>query len=491
MGTVAHLGVALFSENMKEAVGKPVCDFQERFFLELFLQDNETKALKLLDEYKIEFADPYFGSFLNYLETSILFAKDANNYVLTKDSLTWISTWSNSTQNFSFRFLANYDLILGMDKNEAEIWLALQLQNFKCERSAILLPLVETGELEQLNKSLYVKRGKNQFIQSMNSNLYFLPDTITCTFHLLYDSKFPEESIANMFNNHSNQTEGLDLHIRQMLYGGKTQTYKMKLSDLQCFMGNDYETFTGIEKCTLDAVEFTVMYKSQWYNCYHILHIKTTHQHLFDKTAPLIAEFITFIPNHNIKDLYKGEIRDRFDLASDALYRFACDSSQFSVLAQNEFVNDTPSNKSDVSMQIVKIKRNEYILQGTNKTMNNKELSVYFKDNCPKAYKTLDKGFKLLKGGTACTIIGGVIATGGFVGMLCTVNTDMLSVYSSILFGGAVCMIVGDIVINSGKSKMNNAIYEYNNLCANKNKTTASLNLGITQSGGVGFKLKF
>jgi len=456
-GTVSHLGVSLFSETMKEAVGKPVCDFQERLFLELFLQKDETKVQKLLDEYKVLWEDSYLssGKLLKLLENSLLFAlKEATNYALTKDSLTWRSSWSDSTRNFSLRFLSNYDLILGMDKKEAEIWLIEQLQNFHYESDTILPPLVETGELEQLSRKVYVKRGRNLFVQGMNNNLYFSPDTVACAFYLLYDRKFPEESIVNLFNHPNQQAEGLNLQIKQVLYGG-SQSYGMRLSDFQKFMGDDYEIYTGIVKCMADTVEFIVAYKSKWYNCSHLLHIQTTPQHLFNKTGVLNAKFTAFIPNHNIKDLFK----DKEPSVLPALpvvqgpYKFACDSSQLVIQTQTELVRDTlPDPSCDIKLPTSNIKKIEKI-------------------------------------GTICALAGGTFVVGGFIGMMFTSNTDRLQLFNGFVCGGTITALIGSIVIVSGSHKVNNTIAEYNNDRVNKNK--AALNFGITQSGGVGITLKF
>ena len=310
-GKVCHLGVVVFSEFIKESVGKPVCDFQERLFLEVFLQNDEVKARKLLDEYKVKWTDDYYSSssLFKSLEYSLSYAsKEATNYILTKDSLTWISSWSDSTRFFNLCFLSNYDLILGMDKKEAETWFAEQLRDFHCESTDVSPLIIETEDLAQLNRSVYVKRDKNLFTQYMNSNLYFSRDTVTYAFHLLYDRKLPEETISNLFNHPDRQAEGLDLHIKQVVYGGESQSIIMKLSDFQCFMGNDYETYVGIEKCTADTTEFSVIYKSKYYNCWHLLYVQTLPQNLFDKTDVLKATLYTFIPNHNIKNLYKEYI---------------------------------------------------------------------------------------------------------------------------------------------------------------------------------------
>ncbi|MDR0872852.1 MAG: hypothetical protein LBN27_05210 [Prevotellaceae bacterium] len=302
-GVVSHLGFSLFSDSLKtQALTKPLYDFQERLFLEIFLQGNETKARKLLQEYTVQWSDNSqmvgAGTFFNSLENSLRLASaDSVEYVMTKDSLTWTSSWQSGNSSFALRFPANDDLISGMDKKEVEIALAQQLQNFQCTRNTARPVAGNLGELQQLNRSNYVLRGEELFVKAMNSNVYF---------QVLYDRNYPEESIANLFNYPDRQrAKGLDLQIRQVAYGGEALTYKIKLSDFQCFIGDDYEIFTGIEKCTDTIAEFSVIYKSKWYNHYHLLYITTTPQNLFDKTEPLKAVLYTFIPNHNIKNLYK------------------------------------------------------------------------------------------------------------------------------------------------------------------------------------------
>jgi len=310
-GAVTHLGISIFSNSLKEFVGKPVCDFQERLFLELFLQGSEEKARKLMEEYKVEY--PFLfggGAFFNSLENSLQFATNAKEYVLTKDSLTWESAWYDSTQYFSLRFPSNFDLILGMDKKEAEIWLANQLQLFKSKGITSTPLVIDSDELEQLNPSLYRLSGKKLFTKGMNSNLYFEKNADSL-FSLIYDRNFPEESIVNLFNHPDTQAVGLDLQIRQIVYGGGAKTLKIKLSDFQSFMGSDYEIYTGIEKCTADVLEFSVMYKSKYYNCSHLLFVQTIPHQLFEKTAPLSAIFYTFIPNNNIPNLYKEYLDNR------------------------------------------------------------------------------------------------------------------------------------------------------------------------------------
>jgi hypothetical protein len=304
-GVVSHLGLSLFSDSLKtHKLTKPLYDFEERLFLEAFLQGDEAKARKLLQENRILLSNTgsISGSFHQQLENGLRLASmDSVEYVMTKDSLIWTSEWRGKTGNFMLRFPANYDLISGMDKKEIETVFARQLQSFQCK--GVTTPSIKgyLGDLEQLNRSNYVIRGKELFIKAMNSNVYF---------GVLFDRNYPEESITNLFNDPDPQcSKGLDLQIRQITYGGDSLTYRMKLHDFQCFMNEDYEVFTGIEKCTDKVAEFSVIYRSKWYNCYHLLYVKTTPQILFDKVEPLNAVLYTFIPNQNIKNLYKESVK--------------------------------------------------------------------------------------------------------------------------------------------------------------------------------------
>jgi len=299
-GVVCHLGFSLFADSLKRyTLTKPLYDFQERLFLEVFLEGEETKARKLLQEYKVQWSDRSQlggGTFFNSLEASLLFASQASEFVMTKDSLTWTSSWQGANNNFTVRFPANFDLISGMDKKEAELWLAKQLQKFQCEEMPLRPVVGDLGELQPV-QSNYLLQGNEFVTPAMNGNIYF---------QILYDRNFPAESVANLFNHPDPQrAKDIELQIKQTAYNGDAQSYKIALSDFQCFMDDDYEIFTGIEKCTDSVVEFTVIYQSKWFNYNHLLHVQTTPQNLFDKTEALKAVFYTFTPNHNVKNYYK------------------------------------------------------------------------------------------------------------------------------------------------------------------------------------------
>ncbi|MDR2474911.1 MAG: hypothetical protein LBD45_03550, partial [Bacteroidales bacterium] len=306
-GLVGHLGFALFSDSPKNhSPAKALCDFQERLFLEVFLQGDDEKAKKLLNEYKVQieqFSIPNM-SFLKMLEQSLIFVKEnGDTHNFTGDSTRWTSSWNSESRIVAVHFPANHDLISGMDKKEAELRFAAELQKFRC--NGVSMPSLKgnLGNLQQLNRSNYVLRGDSLSVKARNSDVYL---------GVLYDRNYPEESVANLFNYPDQQrTKGLDLQISQIVYGGDSLNYRMGLYDFQCFMNTEHDVFTGIAKCSADTVEFSVIYKSRWYNCEHLLIVKTSPQILFDKTAPLKAFFYAFIPNDNVKNLYKEYVENK------------------------------------------------------------------------------------------------------------------------------------------------------------------------------------
>jgi hypothetical protein len=302
----------LFTPEVKNLAGKPVCNFLERMFLELFLQKTETEMKKLLDEYKITLNLPLrnntFRNTLSYALTYTL--QEASEYIITKDSLTWTCLWNSDNERFSPNFPANYDLILGLDKKEAEEQIIKQLQNFHCSNAALIPMTIDLENLKPLNSKIYVLEGVRLFIKNMNTNLYFKKNE-TEEFDLIFDRNFPEESISNLFMHPDKKSAGIKMQITQRIYGNLTQKYELNLSDLLCFMKDDYDIYAGIEKCTAQEVELTVIFRSKYFNCYQMLYVQASPENFFDKKGTLKTTFYTYIPNQNIKNLYKEVIEKK------------------------------------------------------------------------------------------------------------------------------------------------------------------------------------
>ena len=143
---------------------------------------------------------------------------------------------------------------------------------------------------------------------------------------------------------------------------------------------------------------------------------------------------------------------------------------------------------------------------GKSKSMNKNELANYLSDYCPNAHYLFVRGLDQYKRGTICYILGAAFALGGYIGMAFTKEKyywgwdgnyvgyrykDGYWVCLGLALGGSIDMIVGASVAIAGQRKTKKAIAQYNNSCVVRNKSTATLNFGITQRGEIGLTLNY
>jgi hypothetical protein len=153
-----------------------------------------------------------------------------------------------------------------------------------------------------------------------------------------------------------------------------------------------------------------------------------------------------------------------------------------------------PSQAQDyyAGVPIVRVKRSEYIFEGTIKKMDDTELTAYLREYCPVAYRTFTAGLAKRKSGNNVCIFGSIFAIGGSIGMsLVDVDSPVFGYLAGFALGGCISIFTGAGIMASGNRKARSAIDEYNSHCANKNRTAATLNFGITRSGGIGLALNF
>ncbi len=161
-------------------------------------------------------------------------------------------------------------------------------------------------------------------------------------------------------------------------------------------------------------------------------------------------------------------------------------------------INDTPNN----DFMITRLGDNLYSYDG--KTMNSKELGVFFQNNCQEAYRQWKKGTQLQNLGIAWSIIGPVLCLPvGLSLYACCVsaNYDKAKVYYSIDYDmydsgiafmaiGAALTVASIPLLAIGTRDRNHAYLTYNTACAKSKNPAMSLNFQMN-TNGVGLALKF
>ena len=308
---ITHLGFALFDEGFVDYFGEIISRFHERLFLELCLLsdmeiNNYCKEHKLILSV-VELTGNELLAKKDIEQAVSLIKENDTKYILVKDSLYCFSTWQNGDKKVELIFPSTFSLISGMDKKEADDLFEKELKNLLSIEYVPDALFVEKQDLHDTERGVFVKYGKTIFIKEMTSNLYFTykeRDGYT----IVHDRRYPVESISNMIIRPNLNSRKLAISITHNAYGGEIKEYNTSLFEFLSFLSRDYNSYIGIEKITKEELNFTVIFQNKYYNCHHLLYIETSPAAIFNPNGRLLGTLYTYIPNHNIKDLYKEYI---------------------------------------------------------------------------------------------------------------------------------------------------------------------------------------
>ena len=304
---ITHLGIAVFSEEEQDALGITLCDFQERYLLEVLLQEDDDKATAFIMQNKtaINTCGIAIGAQFKqqYLKEAIKQIIDGKpRYTLVHENYTWEVLWEGEMFCLGFKFPSDIQLILGMDKKEIGLFFERQLRQFRYKPFEPKPLMLDADNLTTLRKDMFTLPGSTFFIQEMRSDIYLIKDSIS-GYKTVFDAKYPDESIANLFIRPDQWAEKLNINISHKGYD-ETPVFNENLYHLLSFMHSDCETYFGIEHLSAEKLEFTVIFRNKNYTFYHLLYVETTLDAIFVGNEPLKGTLHTYIPNQHIKNLY-------------------------------------------------------------------------------------------------------------------------------------------------------------------------------------------
>jgi len=312
-GKIIHLGIAIFSESEREAIGKMLCNFQERYLLDVLLQPDDEKASDFLRKNKtsINTSGIAIGTQFKqqHLEEGIKRVIDKRpRYTLVHENYVWGVFWEDESFCLGFQFPSDIQLILGMDKKEIGQFFEQQLSQFQHKQFEPAPLILDADNLKQLRKDMFVLPGSTFYIKEMRSDIYLKKDSIS-GYKTVFDANYPEESIANLFISPDQWAEKMEINILHKGYDA-TPAFNVNLYHLLSFLNKGFETYFGIEHLSSEKLEFTVIFRNKDYTFYHLLFVQTNLDAIFKRKEPLKGTLYSYIPNQNIKSLYAERERE-------------------------------------------------------------------------------------------------------------------------------------------------------------------------------------
>ena len=274
--TIDHIGLYLFSDEIRFMGKSPIFDFLERYFLQLKYPPQIKSMQNMI-------RDDEFKFLTGNLETvDDLLPTDAFSY--NYDNYLYQANWNRADKTLlSVSFPVEYELISGENKIEAEDNLLADI------RSTIVAipaeePVVRKGHYlsDDITNCIYLSNGK-----------------------LVSSSLHPAESAANMML--SLQTEGnYTIRLNQISYGFKKTVFDVPLKQWIAFCeDHDCELYFGIEdikdsgevSCVVIAVNTAENYN-------HVLTAQISPSVLEAKSGIIEARLYPYVPTHNVLNMF-------------------------------------------------------------------------------------------------------------------------------------------------------------------------------------------
>lgn len=221
---ICHIGYSVFSKEQRDVFGSVICNFLERYLLELEIPIREevTADVRMKeDEVKI------WKGTINMLP-SLCADSTVGINVQTINERGYTIEWrQNEQQLFVLSFPIDYYLLFGTDMDECERRLPQEIRRDTIQEVPQQLPL--RGQLQKAwQTNYYTQKGEHYHLASLSSNHYF-QENDEGSFQPIYNRSYPLESLANLLTtDFVNNDFILDIRLRK--YGFKTDTLSVPLN---------------------------------------------------------------------------------------------------------------------------------------------------------------------------------------------------------------------------------------------------------------------
>ena len=294
-GVVTHVGRKLFADEMWMVSKPAILDFLERYFLSLQFPASGRPASHMLDEDHVKFVRG--GT------ATIATINEDDNFTLNFSGNHYVVKWTRDDKTIvEVNFPANYQLISGENKADAEKWLQVDV----CQGVyADVLPLCPDKSMLKATaqEGYYIMKGNFYLTPQINDNLYFKEEGAEA-YALVNDENFLVESCANIMLQPT-PGEGYTLDVTQNIYGLNQNTFSIPLNKwISWCKSKDCELFFGIKEIVDGELHGCVIAKSTTMGYNHMLNVAIPLTAVGQGRGDIKAKLYCFIPTDNITNLF-------------------------------------------------------------------------------------------------------------------------------------------------------------------------------------------
>lgn len=286
----------LFTSEIKAAAPKSqavVMDFLERYFSKLPQQTGTTVSVKMADD-KVFFRN---GKLSNIYQIA-----DSMPFTISLENRYYQVEWKNDNMPFvTIVFPAQYDLLLGMGQEKAQN----DLKNMILSAQHVTtIPKPATG-MTKLTDNIYEAKTAYMELESLNDATYY--NKVGSTFQPYFNVARPDYSASNLFHGLI-EKNNYRMYIEQSIYGLKTINYIISMQQWLDYCAEwGMKVYFAIEEEREDGLLALVIAECKELGFNHMLSVVIPNKFVTDKNTVMKVRMTSYIPTHNIKDLFHQE----------------------------------------------------------------------------------------------------------------------------------------------------------------------------------------
>ena len=288
--TLTHLGISVFSQEMRQMGSQMVFDFLERYFLQLqYPPQGKTSQFMMRDD-QVRLTQGTLAQTLKLLPSDAFSCQNQ----LGRYEVAWTQA---GKVVLALSFPAQYELLAGTDKIEAEQMIEMDIK----ETIVVEPPTHKDSALVPVDYS--IRQGGYYLSPELNGNLYF-GKTASGDSTLVVSADYPAESCANMML--SEKVSGnFNLSLHQNIYGFNTKEFQVPLRQWVAYCHSvGCQLYFGVQDLKADTLIVSVVAVNTDTNFNHILTARVPLQVIADGEGNIDADLYSYVPTHNVRNLF-------------------------------------------------------------------------------------------------------------------------------------------------------------------------------------------
>lgn len=295
-GEVEHAGFQMFDEVFRQHSYVPVCDFIERYFLELSqLPPSSVKQRLQMDDVILE---------NGLLEDFVSMAQGAEVTLQSLEFTQYRAVWKNGARTLVMLFPMDYQLISGCNAIELEKNYLRNILRYRPKGRTTMAPDVPVG----YDKEFFLQAGGTYLAESVRHDLYYRMHG--GKWELFCDPKKPEWSAFNLALSPvpvGGRESGWTLQLELDQYGYQSTPVSVPMSRWVAFCEDgDGTPYFTVKETSGSGVKGVVFVPNERGGYCHMLSIEIPMKAMEEGTGIITGRLYVYVPLHNIdKDFFK------------------------------------------------------------------------------------------------------------------------------------------------------------------------------------------